>query len=335
MAYLSTIKEGIQTVHKNWQLVFVQLASVLLSCISFFLIVGVPIAVAFIMFGLDLTEILRLKDIVSALKGSAELLNKYFGMALVIIVALLFYVIVILIVWVFTLGGTIGVLARAIAKSSEKFSLSLFFSEGKALFFPAFVFSSLIGLVFIVLAFVLGLLGGGASTIIDLAKGYEATLGLFLGVFFSLVLLSVGFLLILVTLSVTVYGAAYLAFNRPKPLKALKEAVRYLYAEPSALVFYGILLLGYMLAGFLVILIGSPLALVPVIGPIISLPFQLVSYIIQGYISLIMLSSAFHYYHKTGPVPPASPSIQGPDTSPAEEPGQAPPPGGTGEQPQA
>lgn len=331
MAYIPFIKDGIRTVHKNWQLVFVHLVSLILSCMSFFIIVGIPIAIAFIMFGLDLTEILRLKDIVSAFKGSAELLNKYFGMALVVLLSLFVYLTCILVLWIFTLGGTIGILSKSITNQIERFSLSAFFAEGKAFFVSVFAFSSIIGIIFIVLAFILGLMGGGASAIIETAKGYEATLGLFLGVFFSLAILSIGFLLILLTLSATVYGAAHLAFTRSRAWDALKESVRYLYAHPSSLCFYGVLLLGYMLIGFVVIVIGSPLALIPLIGPILSMPYQLVSYIIQGYVSLIMLASAFQYYYKTrlSPTPPQS--IAGPDTSPAEAPEQGPVPEGTEE----
>ncbi len=326
MTYIETIKEGISTVHKNWQLILIQFASMFLSCVSFFLIVGLPIAIAFVMFGLDLTEILRLKDVVSAFKGSAELLHKYFGMAMIVILSLIIYITFIVILWIFTVAGVIGVIADTILKGYHKFTLGYFFAEGRRLFFPVLIFSTIIGAVFITLAFVLGILGGGASTIIDMAKAQEATLGLFLGVFFSLVLLSAGFILILITLSVTIYGVADMVFNGSKPLTALKETVRYLYAKPAAIGFYSVLLLGYMLAGFIVILVGTPFALIPIVGSLLAIPYQFVTYVIQGYISLIMLSSIFHYYYSTGyaAIHPQSTGDSG--TSQAPESGQAPPP---------
>jgi hypothetical protein len=331
MSYISTIKEGIHTVHKNWQLILIQFASMLLSCISFFTIVGIPIAIAFIMFGLDLTEILRLKDLVSAFKGSVELLGKYFAMAIVIILSLIIYLAFIVVLWIFTISGTIGVLKNSILNTGYRFNLRAFFAEGRGFFFPVFFFSAIIALIFITLTFILGLLGGGASTIIEMAKTREATLALFLGVFFSLIILSIGVFLIIVTLSVAIYGIAHLAFNKSRAWETIKETARYLYSMPSSIGFYAFLLIGYMIVGFLVILIGSPFTLIPVIGPILSLPYQLITYVIQGYVSLIMLSSIFRYYYKTGYSLPSPASIEGSDTSRIIEEGQAPAPDETDE----
>lgn len=326
MTYIAAIKDGVKTVHKNWQLIFLQLASMLISCISFFVIVGMPIAIAFIMFGLDLTEILRLKDVISALKGSAGLLHKYFGMALVVLLSLLIYFAFMIVLWIFTIAGIIGILSEAIASGERRFSIGKFFAEGKRLFTPVFIFSTIISAIFIILAFALGVIGGGASSIIDMARAQEAALGLFLGVFFTLALLCVGLVLILITLSLTVYGIAFLVFNNAKPLAALKETARYLYANPAAFGFYGILLFGYMIIGFLVILISAPLALVPIIGSILALPYQLITYVIQGYVSLVLLSSIFHYYYKSGYMPSLPLSTEDSNTSPTPESGQAPSP---------
>ncbi len=298
--FISIIKEGINTVHKNWQLVLIQLAVMVISCISFFLIVGIPIAVAFIIFGLDLTEILRLTDISSIFKGSADLLKKYFGIAVIILLSIVIYLAFITVMWLFTLSGTIGILKNSILNEKDRFTFKAFWTEGKHFFFPVLLFSALIGIIAIAVAFMLGILGGVASNIIELAKTQEATLALFLGVFFSLVLLSAGLFLIIITLSITVYGVANIAFTRKSPVIAFKQTINYIYSIPSSIIFYGILLMGYILSGFIVIFIGSPLTLIPIIGPILSMPYQLISYVIQGYIGLIMLSSVFWYYYRTG-----------------------------------
>jgi hypothetical protein len=293
---IAIIKAGIHTVNKNWQLLFIQLITLVLSVLSFFVIVGMPIAIAFILFGLDLTEILRLRDLISVFRGSAELLNKYFAMALIILFSLLIYLAVILVAWVFALGGTIGILAKSILNEVDRFNLKTFFSEGKHLFFHLSLFSSIIGIVFLVIAFLLGALVGCASTIIDTARSYEATFGLFISFFCSLVLTSIGIALILLTLSAATYGVAHLAFYKSNSITAIKETLKYLYSKPVAIGFYTVLLLGYMVIGFVVIMLCAPLTFVPVIGPLISLPYQLISYIFQGYLSLVMLASIFHYY---------------------------------------
>jgi len=322
---IAAIRAGINTVNKNWQLLFVQFIAFVLSGLSFFIIVGLPIAIAFIMFGLDLTEILRLKDLISVFRGSAELLNKYFAMALIILFSLLIYLSVILVAWVFALGGTIGVLTKSIHNEITRFSLKTFFSEGKRLFLPLAMFSTIIAIMFLFIAFFLGILVGAASTIIDIAKSYEATFGLFISFFCSLVLTSAGIALILMTLAAATYGVAHLVFDQSRPVTAIKETLRYLYSKPAAIGFYTVVLLGYMGMGFIVILIGAPLTFVPVIGPLISLPYQLFTYMFQGYLSLVMLASVFHYY--TGAPYAASQSSTGvADISQHTEDAPAPPP---------
>jgi hypothetical protein len=324
VTHIAAIKAGIHTVNKNWQLLFVQFIAFVLSGLSFFIIVGMPIAIAFIMFGLDLTEILRLKDLISVFRGSAELLNKYFAMALIILFSLLIYLSVILVAWVFALGGTIGILAKSILNEITKFSLKTFFSEGRRLFLPLSMFSSIIGIIFLFIAFFLGILVGSASTIIDIAKSYEATFGLFISFFFSLVLMSVGFTLIMLTLSTATYGVAHLVFNQSRSVTAIKETIRYLYSKPAAIGFYTVVLLGYMVIGFIVILIGAPLTFIPVIGPLISLAYQLLTYMVQGYLSLVMLASVFHYYG--APCEASQSSTVAADISQHIEDAPAPPP---------
>ncbi len=108
-------------------------------------------------------------------------------------------------------------------------------------------------------------------------------------------------------------------------MTALKETVIYLLSKPAAIGFYIVVLLGYMVIGFIVILIGVPLTFIPVIGPLISLPYQLLTYMFQGYLSLIMLASVFHYY-KGAPFAASQPSTGVADISQHKEDAPAPPP---------
>lgn len=311
MSFISTIRDGIETVHKNWQLIFIQFSSLVLSCISFFIIVGIPVLFAFVMLGIDMTEVLRYKDFIEALRGATDLLHKYFGMAIVILISLFLYLFFIITLWIFVLSGTIGVLKKSILNADYKMNLKSFIKEGRYLFVPVFFFTNMVGLIFIITAFILGFLGGTASAVIESAKSQELALALFLGVFFSLVLISIGVLLIVLILSLTVYGMAYLSFNLSRnPFQTIREVIRYIYKHPSSVGFYSILLIGYIVTGFLVILISSPFALIPVVGPFLSIPFQIFTYAAQLYVGLIVLSSAFHYYKNTGYVVDDSLSTQ-------------------------
>lgn len=320
--YISVIKDGIATVHKNWQLIFIQLVAMIISCISFFVIVGIPIAFAFIMLGLDLTDIMKLQDVSSAIRESFGLLNKYFGIAVFVILSLFLYIMLVISLLFFTLSGTIGIIAESIKDKSFRFTSRAFFSEGKRWFLSLSGFFMIMGVIFVFLAFILGIFGGGASLIIEKAKTQELTLALFLGVFFSLVLISLGLFLIIINISLGVYGLAYMAFNRARPVDALKGGIRYLYSNPSSIGFYALALITYMFLIFLVALIGYPFSLIPLIGPFFSIPYQLATYIVQAYLGLIMLSSVFHYYYRTSYSLSLQGSIEGSDTSQNIEAGQ-------------
>lgn len=301
--FISTIKDGINTVHKNYQLIFVHLTSMILSCTGFFVIVGIPVAIAFIMFGVDFTEIMRLRDIAEILQGIPGLLNKYFVVALIILLSLILYVIFVIALWVFTFSGAMGIFAAAVPAyihgDVHKFTLNLFFAGGKRLFLPVLFFSVVMGAIVVIAMFLLDIIRGAASAIINTAKFYDPTIALFLSIFFELIILSAGIFLILATLSIAAYGFAYLAFNRSGPFHALQETVKYLYKTPSSISFHILLIAGYLIVAFIVVLIGSPLALIPVIGPLLALPYQLFLFIIQGYLNLILLASVFRFYYST------------------------------------
>lgn len=304
MSYIAIIKEGVSIINHCWQLIFLHLLSAIASFLSFFLIVGIPISIAFVIFGLDLTEILRSKDVAEALKSSLGLLKKYFAMAIVIITSLIFYFALIFSLWLFTISGSLGIIAKIIIGDISKYSSKVFLAQGKQLFFPIFGFSSIIGVILLILAFLLGILGGGISSIIEIAKTQEAVLALFLGVFFSVIIFFTGLVLILIILSLTVYGVANIIFNKVSPLTALRQTIKYLYTNPSSVGFYCILLAGSIVTIFIVLLLGSPIVIIPIVGPILSPIYQIGSTIIQAYINLIVFASAFIYFYKTGYSPP-------------------------------
>ena len=57
MTYNEAIKGGVRVVNRNWQLVLIQLSVVFISSIGFFIIVGIPLAIAFIIFGVELLSV--------------------------------------------------------------------------------------------------------------------------------------------------------------------------------------------------------------------------------------------------------------------------------------
>ena len=314
MNYISVIKEGVDVANKNWQLILVQFIFMFLSFISLLIIVGIPLAIAFVIFGLDLTEILRQKDLISVFQVSAGMLRKSLPIVLFVTLGFVLYVASVIAMWIFAFAGTIGSLAKTIL-NGQKFSFRIFWSEARRLFFPLFIFTNVAGFGFAILAMIMGILSETARKIISMAETQEATLAVFLSIFFFLVLLSVGLLLFFITLSMTFYGCGYLTFSRPRPFKAIRQIAQYLYRTPSAHILLGILVVGYLAAGSVVVTITSLLAMAPSIGPVIAMPFQFISQAAHGYIGLVILAAVFLHYYRTGHLPSLPESKVGPDTS--------------------
>ncbi len=326
---LTVLSDAVSTVHRTWQLVLMQFAFIFISFFSFFLFVGIPIAIAFILFGLDLTDIMRARevsDILSVFRGAGDALTKYIGIAIFVMFGLLIYFSFLVILWVFMFGGAIGVLGKAITDPEHRFSVRDFAAEGRRRFAPVFIYSNVVGLGFLFLAFMIGVIGDGAARIIELAQQQEATLAYFLAIFFRLVLLSVGLVLLLLPLSVTFYGFAAMAFHNTRPIATLKITLSYLHDRPGAFGFLGIVLLGYIAVGALAMLIGAGFAVLPVVGTLLSIPCQIVTQAAHAYASILMVTVLFHYYLKTGGPSPEIPSTPPPDISPQPDVPQEPVP---------
>jgi len=158
-------------------------------------------------------------------------------------------------------------------------------------------FTSLIALIFLLVAFILGLLGGMVSAVVSIAKEQEATLALFLGIFFSLILFVVGLALVLATMSVTVYGSAIMAMRGAGPLKSLKDAVRYISGHADAFYLYCLVFVGYLFIIFIVTSVSYPIRLIPLIGSAMAIMYQFAAYAVQSYFGLVMIASIFCYYY--------------------------------------
>src|SRR3990170_6729759 len=142
MGYSEVIKEGFKVVHRIWQLLLVQLGMVILSGIGFFVFVGIPLAVAFVIFSIDLTGIAQIEDIFRLFKGSSDILSKYFGLVLIVVGGFLTYIILVALFSIYVFAGSVGVIGKALIDKALKFSMPVFFSEAKRLFVPILGFTS-------------------------------------------------------------------------------------------------------------------------------------------------------------------------------------------------
>jgi hypothetical protein len=320
MTYLEAIKDGFRLVNRNWQLVLIQLSMVFVSSIGFFVLIVMPLAIAFIIFGIDLTELASMRDIFRVLREPSDILSRYLGLFIIVVLSFLLYITLVALMGIYVFGGAIGVVGSTIRERSSRFDVHVFFSEAKKLFVRLLGFTSVIGVMFILAAFFLGILGGGIAALVSFAQSQDSTLALFFGTFFSLILIIVAIVLILGILSITLYGIAALFFKGSGPLGSIKAAVQYLLQHPDAFWLYTVLFLGYLLASFLLILLSYPFTLIPIIGTILSFPYQLLSYAFETYLGLMIIATILTYYYAGAfPAEPAEQAIESPAPEPLEE----------------
>jgi hypothetical protein len=320
MTKMEAIKDGFRLINRNWQLVLIQLSMVFISSIGFFIIVGIPLAIAFIFFSIDLTQFANIRDIFNILKEPSDILSKYLGLFLIVLSSFLFYVILVALLGIYIFGGSVGVIGRSIRENSSKFNVRVFFDEAKRLFVRLLGFTSVIGVILIIAAFALGILGGGIAAVVSFAQTQDSTLALFFGTFFSLLLIIVAAVIILGILSITLYGIASLFFKGTGSIMSVKEATRYLIGHPNAFWLYTVLFAGYLIASFLLILLSYPFTLIPIIGTVLSFPYQLISYAFETYLGLMIIAAILSYYYSTEiSVEPLESVAESPAPQPAGE----------------
>ncbi|MBE0425411.1 MAG: hypothetical protein IBX72_02030 [Nitrospirae bacterium] len=299
MNYIESIKDGFKLINKNWQLVVIQVILIIISSLGFFVIVGIPFAIAFILFGIDLTKFTDIKDMLSIFENSSGLISRYFGLLIIVIASFLLYVIVIGILSLYIFAGSIGVIGKSLRDRNEKFTTHIFFDEAKRLFPRLLGFTFAIGLIMILIAFFLGILGGGIGALISFAKSKDSTPALFVITFFSLILALIVLVFILGMLSITIYGVASLLFKGTGPLKSIKESIHYLIRNPNAFWLYILLFGGYLFVSFILILLKYPFSFLPIIGTILFSPLHLISYAFETYLGLAFIAAILTYYYST------------------------------------
>ncbi|MEW6569589.1 MAG: hypothetical protein AB1390_00220 [Nitrospirota bacterium] len=299
MTYTEALKSGVRLINQNWQIVLIQVIVVILSSLGFFVIVGIPFAIAFIIFGIDLTKFTEIRDILEILRTPSEIITKYIGLLLIVVVSLFIYLIMITILSIYAFAGSLGIICRSVVDKELRFRVQIFFDEAKKNFSRLLGFTLVMGLIMVVMAFFLGILAGGIGALVSIARSQDSILALFLATFFSLILALIVLTVVLIILSVTLYGIAPLLFKSMGPIKSVKESVRYLIRHPYAFWFYAALFGGYLFVSLTLILIKYPLTLLPIIGTILSFPLQLISYAFETYLGLVIIASILTFYYST------------------------------------
>ncbi len=332
MAFSDSIKEGFSTVNHRWHLVLIRVAASIVNLAAFFIIVGIPLFIAIMVAGIELAAA-NAGQFLESLKEAFE--SGYVWIAVLVLASVLLYALFAAFIWMYVISGSMGIIARTLENRKETFRMKVFYLEARKHFTPLANFYLLLG-VFVLSAFiVLGVAVGGAVYLADALKQANSVLGLMLEVLLNLFIVLAGLFIIYGSLTLGAYGAGIVVLDRERAWPAIKKAVSFLSENPWGFWGYCALLTAYGIAMFLLFVIGYPFKLIPIIGVVIILPYQIASYAAGRYLGLSLVGSAFAYYfRRTRTRIPAG--VAGQDQAPGgpaqtvpegpQEPLQTPPP---------
>jgi len=326
--FWDSVKEGFTLVNRNWQLVLIRVAASLISFIGFFIIVGIPFAIAVVAVGVNLLA--ARPD--AFLEGLKDVLTRgYFGIALLLVTGLLVYVIFAASLWLYVLAGSFGLLAANLKEPQRTFSMKEFFSQGKRLFWPFTRFYSIIGLFMFLVFVVLGLSVGGAVFLISVLKEWAPLLSIFVGAVLGAIIFITGVFVVVGIFALSVFGAGLMVLYGPRGLKpaatpplaweSVKGGWNFLKANPRGFWGMSLLLFCYLFISLFLLILAYPFGLIPVIGTLIVLPYQIIVSAVQRYLGLVLAGTAFSYYFRvsSGDIRAKAPAQAGPP------PGETPP----------
>jgi hypothetical protein len=295
MSYIPIIKEGFHVANRNWPLVLIQFMYMFLGFFSMLLIVGIPLAIAFIIFGVDLTEMLRQPDLLGVFRMAGEMVSKSLPIVIFVVLSFVLYAATLIAMSVFVCSGTIGLLAKSI-QNGQKFSMKIFWSEAKRLFFPVLIYANLAGLGFTIFTMIMGVLSEIVNQLVLFVETTWPAIGAFINVFFGLVLGLTGICIFLIIMGLSLYGFGYLAFYRPRPLRGIKQTVLYMYRTPSSMLMLAIMMIIFVIVLFMI----SMISIFSASMPLFALPFNFISQAALWYAIIVMVATLFLFYYRTG-----------------------------------
>lgn len=302
---VEAIKEGFRAINRNLPLPLIHVVVAVISFIAFILIVGIPVAIAIIYLGIDTA---RFKEVLSTIRDPLEFLREYLGLTILLITSFTLYLAAITSLSLFTFGGTLAIIKDSFKDPGLKFSFGKFISEGKRYFMQLCWLTFILGIFFLILIF---FLGGIVGASIVLLAPYKDEMGIFLiilAILSGLALMVFALIGFLILLALSIYAVIAVVVENLNAWQAIKRAYSFMKRKfIEAIGFYLLLIVGYMGAVILIAMLNLPFSMMPVIGLILTLPTQLVTYIIQMYLGLVMMASIVVFYvRKYAPSPPST-----------------------------
>jgi hypothetical protein len=286
------IREGFKLANKNVQLVIISTVVSVINLVSFFVILGLPVIAVLVYLGFDLAQARGMLP--SILKDPSELVTNYLGVIFLLVTSFVLYLAFTSVLYVYALGGTLGVLKDSAVNIQYEFSLASFFKEAKI------NLSRLMGLITIVMLGVLVLFiifmitGGIAAGVINAVTKSKGLLEIFFSSFTLLSLIVFSLVVVFAGLVFGVYSLVVLVTDGKGVMDSIGRTFDFLKQTPEALLFYLILIVGFIAANAVFYGIQIAVSVVPLFVPLV----YIINTVFQSYMAIVVWSFLIVYYVK-------------------------------------
>ena len=289
---IESIKEGFGLANNNLQLVLLHIAVTIINLIVLFIFLGLPVIAAIAYLGFDLAQA---KDLLPFLvRNPFEFVSKYLALMFITGVSFVFYIVFTSTLFLYALGGTLGVLKNSAVNIQYKFSMASFFKEANINFSRLFRLVSLLvsGVIVLFLLFIVS--GVMVAVIMQAVTESGSALEMFFSSFsvltivvFSIIIVAAGFIF-------SVYSMIALVMEGRGVMDSIRRASGFLKQMPGAFLFYVILFIGIIAVNVVLYTIQVSFIAAPLMTPLI----YLLTAFFRNYLRIVIWSSLIVYYIK-------------------------------------
>lgn len=286
------IKEGFKLANKNVQLVIISTVVSIINLVSFFVILGLPVVAALVYLGFDLAQA---RDMLpSILRDPSEFVSNFIGVIFLLVTSFVLYLAFTSVLYVYALGGTLGVLKDSAVNIQYEFSLASFFKEAKINLSRLMGLISVVMLGVIVLFIIFMITGGIAAAVINAVSKSRSMLEMFFSSFALLSIVVFSIVVVFAGLVFGVYSLVVLVTDGKGVVDSIGRTYNFLKQTPEALLFYLILIVGFIAANAVFFGIQIAVSVIPLFVPLV----YIINTVFQSYLAIAVWSFLIVYYVK-------------------------------------
>ena len=295
MNFADYITNAVRRVNRLWQLVLVEVLAVAVNLTLLVIVLGLPVLIAVLAFGFPLMEMID-----SGAKSWEDLGAGHIGAIIWLIAVLgiffLIYLLLAMVVQSFARAAMLGMLADDTTGVSSGLSFTSLIESGKRHFKRVLYYSLLTGAIVMAGMLVLALCVLLTAVVYD-AIGEGTSGATVFAVTAGVTIAGLFVVLLLLWSLIYAQGVAPLMLRPAGAREALREAVNFLEKGKGALgfVFLGLLVVIAIQVGLA--LVGMAIQLIPLLGPLIYIPYSLLANLAGIYTGLCLAAAIMEYYY--------------------------------------